>query len=64
MDTKRRRNFVLENRNGQTLARGILYDEGNCQLTWRADRGYTAEQYASIRTALGCMNGISVMKIN
>ena len=50
---KRRRSFVLENRRGEKNAAGILYDEGNVQVTWRSDIGHTAEQYASIATLLG-----------
>ena len=62
-DTKRRRTFKVYreirtvNENGGELtlsdmvAHGVLYDEGNVQVLWRKDMGYTtftAEQYANI----------------
>lgn len=62
MDTKRRRSFHLEDAEGKRLAYGILYDEGNVQLLWRADCGYTAEQYASINLVLDLVPGITVLR--
>ena len=63
MDTKRRRYFHLEDTEGERLAYGVLYDEGNVQLLWRADRGHTAEQYASINLALDLVPGITVLRL-
>jgi hypothetical protein len=63
MDTKRRRSFHLEDAEGKRLAYGILYDEGNVQLLWRADCGYTAEQYASINLVLDLVPGITVLRL-
>ena len=62
MDTKRRRFFHLENANGKELANGILYDEGNVQVLWRIDRGYTAEQYASVNLVLDLIPGVTVLR--
>lgn len=62
MNTKRRRNFQLEDANGTKLATGLLYDEGNVQVLWRADIGYTAEQYASINLILDLMPGTAVLR--
>ena len=64
MKAKRRRDFQLEDAHGTKLATGVLYDEGNVQVLWRVDIGYTAEQYASIRLdvgfdALHCCNSIN-----
>ena len=63
MDDKRRRAFTLEDAEGQPLAEGILYDEGNVQILWRADIGDTGEQYASIRLVLDLVPGIAVLRM-
>ena len=63
MDTKRRRFFHLENANGKELANGLLYDEGNVQVLWRIDRGYTAEQYASVNLVLDLIPGVKVLRL-
>ena len=63
MDEKRRRTFQLEDNNGNVLATGVLYDEGNVQVLWRIDCGYTAEQYASINPILDLMPGIVVLRL-
>ena len=55
---KRRREFCLQDAAGETLARGVLYDEGNVQILWRVDIGWTAEQYASIATTLDLLPNI------
>ncbi len=62
MDTKRRRYFHLEDADGERLAYGVLYDEGNVQILWRADYGYTAEQYSSLTQVLGMMAEIAVLR--
>ena len=49
---KRRRKFVLYDRYNYPKARGLLYDEGNVQILWRSDIGWTAEQYSSIAIVL------------
>ena len=63
MDTKRRRLFHLEDADGKELAHGVLYDEGNVQVLWRIDRGYTAEQYASLNLILDLMPGVTVLRL-
>ena len=63
VDTKRRRLFHLEDTDGKELANGILYDEGNVQVLWRIDRGYTAEQYASVSLVLDLIPGITVLRL-
>ena len=63
MNTKRRRLFHLENADGKELAHGVLYDEGNVQVLWRIDCGYTAEQYASLNLVLDLMPGITVLRL-
>ena len=63
MDIKRRRYFHLEDADGKQLANGVLYDEGNVQVLWRVDRGYTAEQYASLNLILDLMPGITVLRL-
>jgi len=61
-DTKRRREFQLEDKQGNKLATGVLYNEGNVQVLWRVDQGYTAEQYASINLILELMPGITTFR--
>ena len=63
MDTKRRRLFHLEDADGKKFAYGVLYDEGNVQVLWRIDRGYTAEQYASLNLVLDLMPGVTVLRL-
>ena len=62
MDTKHRRYFHLENAGGEKLVYGVLYDEGNVQVLWRSDQGYTAEQYSSLTLVLGLMPDIVVLR--
>ncbi len=64
MDTKRRRQFQLEDANGKKLATGVLYEEGNVQILWRADIGWTAEQYSSATPLLNLMPGIAVLRLS
>ncbi|MDE0635560.1 hypothetical protein C6501_15855 [Candidatus Poribacteria bacterium] len=63
MDTKRRRSFQLEDAKGNKLATGVIYDEGNVQVLWRIDCGYTAEQYASLNPVLDLMPGVAVLRL-
>ncbi len=60
---KRRRSFQLEDNNHHKLATGVIYDEGNVQVLWRADCGYTAEQYASFNPILDLMPGVAVIRL-
>ena len=46
-----------------TVATGILYDEGNIQITWRSDIGQTSEQYYSISQLFGIVEGANMVKI-
>ena len=63
MDTKRRRYFHLEDNENNVLAKGILYDEYNVQVTWRHDIGYTAEQYSNICMVLDLLPGICTLTL-
>ena len=63
MDEKRRRSFQLEDNKGNKLATGVIYDEGNVQVLWRVDCGYTAEQYASLNPILDLMPGVAVLRL-
>lgn len=63
MEIKRRRCFQLEDEKGKILATGVIYDEGNVQVLWRSDIGYTAEQYASISLILDLMPGIVALRL-
>ncbi len=63
MDTKRRKGFQLEDVKGNKLATGVIYDEGNIQVLWRVDCGYTAEQYASLNHVLGLMPEVAVLRL-
>ena len=63
MDEKRRRSFQLEDDKGKKLANGVIYDEGNVQILWRVDCGYTAEQYASLNPILDLMPGVVAIRL-
>ena len=74
-DTKRRRTFKVYreirtvNEDGGELtlsdmvAHGVLYDEGNVQVLWRKDMGFTAEQYDKIGQVYGIVEGANSIKI-
>ena len=53
----------MEDVEGNMLASGVLYNEGNVQVLWRVDRGYTAEQYASVCQLLGLMPGVAWLHV-
>ena len=59
---KRRRKFFLYDDQNYPKAFGLLYDEGNVQVLWRSDIGWTAQQYSSIATILELMPGITTLK--
>lgn len=59
---KRRRKFFLYDAYNHPKAHGLLYDEGNVQVLWRSDIGWTAEQYASVATVLDLMPGITQLQ--
>ena len=63
MTEKRRREWQLEDVDGNMLASGVLYDEGNVQVLWRSDLGYTAEQYASVCQLLGLMPEVAWLRV-
>ena len=51
-DSKLRHKWILRDAIGNKLANGVLYNEGNIQVLWRHDIGYTGQQYCSISYAL------------
>lgn len=63
MDKKRRIEWQLEDADSNKLAEGVLYDEGNVQVLWRVDVGWTAEQYASALYLLALMPGVARLVI-
>ena len=62
-DTKKRNLLTVETISGKILAYGTLYIQGNIQILWREDIGYTGEQYANISLILGILPGGSVIKV-
>ena len=65
MNKKRRREFIIRNSQTQeVVAKGILYDEGNVQVLWRADIGWTAEQYANITQMFGMMENAYIIEVS
>ena len=63
MDTKRRRTFFLYDSYNNVKAKGVLYDEGNVQILWRSDIGWTGEQYSNISLVLDIRPGITQLKL-
>ena len=72
-DNKRRRAFKVYRKipdylsimgRFEIFAEGVLYDEGNVQVLWRKDVGWTAEQYDSIAQVFGIVVGTSVIELN
>jgi hypothetical protein len=62
VDTKRRRKFFLYDQYNYPKAMGLLYNEGNVQILWRSDIGWTGEQYNDIRLVLDIREGITQLK--
>ena len=60
METKRRRYFALEDAAGKEIANGVLYDEGNVQVLWRRDCGYSEESGQTRRKSDFVCFGFSV----
>ena len=57
-DTKRRQPFIGYAKSPLTgddirVVSGVLYDEGNIQVLWRLDIGYTGQQFCSIAFVFG-----------
>ena len=62
-DEKVRQDFTIENDNGKVVAKGVRYREGNVQILWREDTGYTGEQYANIGNTFGIVPGANVIRL-
>ena len=63
MDSKRRQPFEVRSDSGELLAMGLLYDDGNVQVIWRASVGWTAEQYHSIAQMFGVEVGVTTIRL-
>jgi len=59
---KRRREFVGYI-NRTPVVKGVLYDQGNVQVLWRSDIGWTGEQYQTIANVFGIMSGMNKLEI-
>ena len=57
-----KKHFHLETDAGEIVATGTLYPEGNVQILWRIDIGFTAEQYASISQILFLLPEVTVIR--
>lgn len=61
---KRRRIFKVYTTKGKELvASGVLYEEGNVQVLWRKDIGYTSEQYSGLYFVLGIVPDANTIEI-
>ena len=60
---KVRREFVVEDDTGKRLASGVMYEQGNVQVLWRADCGFTGEQYNNISLCFGILTGATVIRL-
>lgn len=45
------------------VAHGVLYSEGNVQVLWRKDIGWTAEQYANLSQVFGILPGAHTIEL-
>ena len=62
LDTKRRRQFVAYN-NNTPVAKGVYYRDGNIQVLWRSDIGWTGEQYRCISYVFGIMRNVNRVEL-
>lgn len=46
----------------EVLARGHVYPEGNVEINWRCDRGWTSEQYSHLGNVYGILPGVTAMQ--
>ena len=60
---KGRQMFIVESGDGEVLAKGVLYDDGNIQILWRKSIGWTGEQHYSIERALWCEVGATCIRL-
>ena len=63
MDKKLRIPFTIEKWTGKVLGRGVLYADGNIQVLWLSDRGWTGIQYASLSYAIGILPGATIIRL-
>ena len=61
-DTKRRRQFIAYN-NNTPVVRGVYYRDGNIQVLWRSDIGWTGEQYQNIAYVFGLMGNVTRVEL-
>lgn len=61
-DGKVRRKWKLKNSEGEDLASGNLYEEGNIQVLWHKHIGYTGIQYCSISYVLDLFRDGSILE--
>ena len=59
-DQKMRRPFTLRDSEGAILAKGIVYEQGNIQVLWRIDIGWTGEQYNMLANVLGIVPNVKI----
>ena len=57
-DTKKRKTWVAYIRN-TPVAKGVYYRDGNIQVLWRSDSGWTGEQYRCISYVWGLLPGVN-----
>lgn len=62
-DEKVRKQIVVSNENGEILAKGVYYRDGNVQILWRKDIGWTSEQYDSIANLIGILEGANTIQV-
>lgn len=63
MDQKNRQPFTVEKRCGKVVGRGVLYEQGNVQILWLADRGWTGIQYSNLGNVVGILEGATVIRV-
>ena len=64
VDTKQRIPFYVKDTRGTIWASGIMYDEGNIQVLWRADIGHCGQQFDCIRHAFGLFPSAKVVELS
>ena len=63
MDQKKRRPFTIEKWYGKVVGRGVMYEQGNVQILWLSDRGWTGVQYSNLGNVVGILEGATVIRL-
>ena len=63
MNKKSKRKIHVFNNDMELLATGVYYRDGNVQINWRIDIGFTSEQYNRADLLFNIVKEANIIKI-